>query len=288
MQKTLLLAAFLLATAQFCLAQKASPKSNIYDLKDAIAQKLVSVRIEGNGGHQGEALKVVCKNLKGQYLRLRIPQGLLMEPADTAAQTLVVATELLLAVTPKTPVEASLTTFCTQAGEISPKASEVFSIGAMAPAQVCNLLKFMTEKGKTNTPEAQTAVWCMISGRSLGSIGDPELTKFVAEQLGKKAPAYKVRHQTVEYVPGERADLGKALVVEANFTYYLEKDERVIMVLLDSAGKLVKQVSKEEIMKAGEHRSGLRLEVYNLNSDKYTLRMQTKAGRVIKDMEVEF
>jgi hypothetical protein len=288
MQKTLLLAALLLATTQLCLAQKTTRKSNIYDLKEAIDQKLVSVRMEGNGGHQGEAIKVICKNLKGQYLRLRIPQGLLMEPADTAAQTLVVATELLLAVTPKTPVEASLTTFCTQAGEISPKAKEVFSIGAMAPAQLCNLLKFMAEKGKTNAPEAQTAVWCMISGRSLGSIGDPELTKFVAEQLGKQAPAYKVRHQTVEYVPGERAELGKALVVETNFTYYLEKDERVIMVLLDSTGKLVKQVSKEEIMKAGEHRTGMRLEVYNLNSDRYTLRMQTKSGRVIKDMEVEF
>ena len=288
MQKTFLLAALLLVTMPLCLAQKTSQKSNIYDLKEAIDQKLVSVHIEGNGGHQGKALKVVCKNLKGQFLRLRIPQGLLMEPSDTAAQTLVVATELLLAVTPKTPVEAPLTTFCTQSGEISPKAKEVFTIGAMAPAQLCNLLKFMTEKGKTNAPEAQTAVWCMISGRSLGSIGDTELTKFVAEQLGKQAPTYKVRHQTVEYVPGERAELGKALVVETNFTYYLEKDERVIMVLLDSAGKLVKQVSKEEIMKAGEHRTGMRLEVYNLNSDRYTLRMQTKAGRVIKDMEVEF
>jgi hypothetical protein len=41
-------------------------------------------------------------------------------------------------------------------------------------------------------------------------------------------------------------------------------------------------------MKAGQHRTGMRLEVYNLNSDRYTLRMQTKSGRVIKDMEVEF
>ena len=83
-------------------------------------------------------------------------------------------------------------------------------------------------------------------------------------------------------------DLGKALVVEGNFRYYLEKDERTIMVLLNSEGKLIKQLGKEEIMKAGEHRSSLRLEVYNLDPGKYTVRMQTKAGRVIKDTEVEF
>ncbi len=284
----------LLPTLLFCLlpnltsAQKPAQPTNLFDLKDALAKKLVSIQIEGKGGHQGETLKIVCKNLRGQYLRLRIPQGQLMEPADTAEQTLVVAEEMLLSVMAKTPAEAALKTFCTQAGDNSPRAGSAFALGAIAPVMVCNLLKFITEKGKTESSEAQTAVWCLTSGQSLGSIGDPELTKFVADQLGKAVPGYKIRHSVVESVPGRPAELGKALVIEGNFRYYLEKDERTIMVLLDSSGKLIKQVSKEEIMKAGEHRSGLRLEVYNLDPGKYTLRMQTKAGRVIKDTEIEF
>ncbi len=284
----------LLPTLLFCLlpnltsAQKPAQPTNLFDLKDALAKKLVSIQIEGKGGHQGEALKIVCKNLRGQYLRLRIPQGQLMEPADTAEQTLVVAEEMLLSVMAKTPAEAALKTFCTQAGDNSPRAGSAFALGAIAPVMVCNLLKFITEKGKTESSEAQTAVWCLTSGQSLGSIGDPELTKFVADQLGKAVPGYKIRHSVVESVPGRPAELGKALVIEGNFRYYLEKDERTIMLLLDGSGKLIKQVGKEEIMKAGEHRSGLRLEVYNLDPGKYTLRMQTKAGRVIKDTEIEF
>ncbi|MDO8367065.1 MAG: hypothetical protein Q7T20_09725 [Saprospiraceae bacterium] len=284
----------LLPTLLFCLlsnlisAQKAAKPTNIYDLKDALAKKLVSIQIEGKGGHQGESLKLVCKNLREQYLRLRIPQGQLMEPADSAQQTLVVAEEILLAVTAKTPVETSLKTFCTQAGDNSPSAGSAFAAGAIAPAAVCNLLKFIVEKGKTASPEAQTAVWCLTSGQSLGSIGDGELTKFVADQLGKEVPGYRIRHSVVETVPGRPAELGKALVIEGNFRYYLEIDERTIMVLLDGSGKLIKQVGKEEIMKAGEHRSSLRLEVYNLDPGKYILRMQTKAGRVIKDTEIEF
>ncbi|MFN0035300.1 MAG: hypothetical protein ACKVUS_09540 [Saprospiraceae bacterium] len=284
---------FLPALLLLCLsphlifAQKTSKPSTVFDLKDALEKKLVSIQIEGKGGHQGEALRIVCKNLRGQYMRLRIPQGQLMEPADSAQQTLVVAEEMLLSVMTKTPAETLLKTFCTQAGDISPKALEAFAVGAMAPVAVCNLLKFIVEKGKTASSEAQTAVWCLTNGQSLGSIGDAELTKFVADQLGKEVPGYKIRHSVVESVPGQRAELGKALVVEGNFRYYLEKDERTIMVLLDSTGKLIKQVSKEETMKAGEHRSSLRLEVYNLDPGKYILRMQTKAGRVIKDMEVE-
>ncbi len=270
------------------IAQKTAKPTHTYDLKEALAQKLVSIQVEGKGGHQGEALHIVCKNLHGQYLRLRIPQGQLMEPSDTTEQTLVVAEEMLVSVMTKTPAEALLKTFCTQAGDKSPSSGSKFAVGALAPAMVCSLLKFITEKGKTESSEAQTAVWCLTSGGSLGSIGDSELTKFVADQLGKEVPGYRIRHSVVEIVPGRPAELGKALVIEGNFRYYLEKDERTIMVLLDGTGKLIKQVSKEEIMKAGEHRSSLRLEVYNLNPGKYVLRMQTKAGKVIKDTEIEF
>lgn len=288
MRKSLIYTLFACLLANLAIAQRDTKTNNVYDLKDALAQKLVSLQIEGKGGHQGEALKLVCKNLRGKYLRLRIPQGQLMDPADTTEQTLVVAEEMLFAVTAKTPVEAALKTFCTQAGDKSPSAGSAFAAGSVAPAAVCNLLKFIQEKGKAASSEAQTAVWCLTSGASLGSIGDPELTKFVADQLGKEVPGYKIRHSVVETVPGRPAELGKALLIEGNFRYYLEKDERTIVVLLDRDGKLLKQVGKEELMKAGEHRSSLRLEVYNLDPGKYTLRMQTKDGRVIKDTEIEF
>lgn len=288
MRKRFLPALLLLLISHQLSAQKTPKPSPILDLKDAIAQKLVSITVEGKGGHQGEALKLICKNLRGQYLRLRIPQGQLMEPADSAQQTLVVAEEVVLAVMTKTPAETALKTFCTQAGDNSPSAGSLFSVGALAPAAVCNLLKFIAEKGKTESSEAQTAVWCLTSKQSIGSIGDSELTKFVADQLGKEVPGYRIRHSVVETVPGRPAALGKALVIEGNFRYFLEKDEQTLMVLLDEAGKQIKQVSKVETMKAGEHRSSLRLEVYNLDPGKYILRMQTKAGRVIKDTEIEF
>ncbi|GAB4486748.1 MAG: hypothetical protein OHK0019_00940 [Saprospiraceae bacterium] len=288
MRKHLLLAAlFFLPTVIFSQKKTAS-KTTVYDLEEALKQNLVSLEIKGTGGYLGPSLKVVCKNLKGKFLRLRIPQGQFMEPADSSFQTLVVAETQTIAVGTKNPAVVTLKTFCAQAGDRSPSSGSVFAIGALAPENLRKLLKFIVEKGKVNSPEAQSAVWCVTGGGSLGSIGDPELTIFTAELLGKKAPGYKIIREVVRETPGERAELGKALVVEGNYTYFLEKDEKLVMNLLDAEGKLVKQISKEELMKAGEHRSSFNLQVWNLTPGKYIVRVQTKAGRVIKDIEVAF
>jgi hypothetical protein len=291
MKKNLLLLITLLLLSSVGYAQKAPDQkttSSTYDLADALKQNLVSLEIEGTGGHQGASLKVVCKNLKGKFLRLRIPQGQFMMPDDSTFQTLVVAEEQTVAVNVKTPAETMLKTFCAQAGDRSPVTGAAFAVGVLAPEQLRNLLKFIVEKGKIDQPEAQSAVWCVTSGGSLGSIGDQELTKFTAELLGKNIPGYKIKRQAVEVVPGARADFGKALIAEGDYRYVLEKDEKLVMNLLDADGKLVKQISDEELMKAGEHRSSFQIKIWNLTPGKYILRVQTKEGRVIKDIEVEF
>lgn len=288
MRKPLCLLLLALLSVSLSAQKKSAPVQRNFELREAIAQKVISVSIEGTGGHQGECLKITCKNLRGQSVRIHFPAGQLMEPVDSTQQTLVVAEEKWVAVTGKTPAQVVLKTFCTQAGDSSPMQGSVFSAAAMAPAILCNVLKFISEKGKTDSHAAQAAVWTVTGGATLGSIGDPALTQFVAAQLGKQVPGYRIKHKTVESVPGRTAGLGKAMVVEGNFNYFLEKDEKVRMILLDGAGKFVTNISKEETMIAGEHRSGLHLEVWNLTPGKYTVRMQTKDGRVIKDMEVEF
>ncbi len=272
----------------FTLAAQQKNTSTTMDFKEAIQQKLLSADVKGLGGHHGEKLVIVCKNLKGRTFQVRIPQGLLMEPTDTTEQTLVVAEEMVFSLNAKSPLEIKLKTFCTQAGEASPNIGSPFTAGALAPKMVCDLLKFIQDNKKGDAQTAQAAVWCLTSGRSLGAIGDTGLAQFVANQMGKELPGYKIKYKTVEQVPGRLADLGEALVIEGNFIYYLEKDVKAMLVLLDEHEKFIKQISKEELLIAGEHRSGIKVEVWNLPKGKYILRMKTKGGRTIKDMNVEF
>jgi hypothetical protein len=276
--------------ASFSSAQKSPVRTPAQvSIEEALRLDMLQVELQGLGGHQGKTIKIICKNRKGRSFTLLIPAGQLMEPSDPAAQTLVVAEELIVNISPKTPVTVELSTFCTQAGEMSPPQGGGFSVGAMAPQRICNLLRFLKENNKLASSEAQAAVWCMTNDRSLGYIHDTSIAKFVADELGKNLPGYKVKYQRTEQVPGRLADLGEALEVEANFRYFLEKDEKTLLVLVDSTGKEIKQLSsKPEFMKAGEHRSGLNVKVWNLPKGKYLIRLKTLKDKVLHDMEVEF
>ena len=227
MQKCLLLPALLLLAFSAISQNKSKPVSSkpaTYDLAEALSKKLVALDINGTGGYQGECLKIICRNLRGQTLHLRIPQGQLLEPVDSGQQTLVVVETRELAVTAKTPAEVLLSTFCTQAGDRSPTAGSPFALGALAPENLRALLQFIVEKGKSGDGEAQNAVWCVTNGNALGSIGDPALVQFTAKLLNKTLPGYTIKYHTAAARPGERAGLGKALVVEGNYRYVLARD----------------------------------------------------------------
>jgi hypothetical protein len=275
------------AAAQKSPASKNKPAVTTLDLTEAVQQKKVSVTVEGNGGYTGEALKIICKNLSGKYLKIRIPQGQLMEPADSSMQTLVVGQEQLLSVSAKTPAEAALRTFCTQAGDHSPVSGMKFAVAALAPEKVCRLLKFLLEQGKLEHENAQAAVWCVTSGSTLGAISDPALLRFTAELLGKKPPGYHIKYETRDE-PGKMADLGKALEFDSNFQYTLDKDDKMSLILFDAKGKEIKVLRKDEPTKAGEHRTSIHLKLWGLESGKYYVRMSKKNGALIKEMEIEF
>jgi hypothetical protein len=268
-------------------AQSSKPSTGPLDLNDAIRQNAVSVQVEGLGGHSGESLKLSFKNLRGKLFRLRIPQGMFMEPADSAMQTLVVAQEQYVQVTVKSKAEILLKTFCAQAGDMSPRAGTPFAIGAMAPDQLCKLLQYMSEKGKIDSPDAQTAVWIVTGKGNPAGIEDRELARYTAELLGKKPPVYRVVYETKEE-PGKMADLGKAMVVDCNYQYILDKNEYLSLILYDANDQVIKVLRKDEFTKAGEHRTSFHLKVWNLTPGKHVVKLQKKNGDVVKAIEVEF
>ncbi len=258
------------------------------DLLDALQQKIITATVEGLGGHQGECLKITCSNLQSRTVYIRIPSGQYMQPADSTQQRLVVAVEQTLVIGAKKKTDALLRTFCTQMGNRSPVSGSVFSVGALAPATLVSLLQSIVEKGKEETADAQTAVWAVSNGQPLAGIGDAELTSRTAQLLNRPVPTYRITYKRVEHVPGQRAELGEALVVDGNYTYTMAQKAKVVTVLLDSTGKQIKQLGRVEDMEAGEHRGKLHLEVFGLPKGKYTVRMRTQAGVAVKDIEVEF
>jgi len=58
--------------------------------------------------------------------------------------------------------------------------------------------------------------------------------------------------------------------------------------LYDANNKVIKVLRKDEPNKAGEHRSSLRLEVWNLDPGKYFVRLERKNGQLVQELAVEF
>ena len=103
--------AFALLFAGALSAQKkVSAPSSTIDLNEAIRQQLVVAEGTGTGGHFGNCIKIVCKNRKDKVLRIRIPQGQFLDPADSTFQTLVVAEERTLALKVKATGELLIKT----------------------------------------------------------------------------------------------------------------------------------------------------------------------------------
>ena len=290
MLKPWLLSGLLLLAGTAFSQQKAhvkSPKTpDTLDLTEALAQKLVSARVVSGGGYTGLSLKITLRSLQKQAYRIRVPLGQYLMPADTLAQRLVVA-ESQIALVGLKPIDLKLSTFCTQAGHTSPMNNMVFAVGTQAPEQLRQLLQHLVQTGKTSSSSAQGAVWCISDRHPVANIDDPALGQFVAKLLGVEPPKYRIRRQPVQQAPGLPANVGKALLVEGSFTYYLHHQEFLSLRLYNAGGKVVQTVFQDRKTADGEHEATLRLKMHDLPAGKYFVRLEAKDGALVKEMEVE-
>lgn len=290
MLKHLLLSCLLLLAATAFSQKNAPAKSHkaadTLDLAEALAQKIVSAKVASTGGYSGASLKITLQSLQKQVCRVRVPLGQYLMPADTLAQRLVVA-ESQTALVGLRAVELTLTTFCTQAGHTSPMNNMVFAVGAQAPEQLRQLLQHLVETGKTSSSWAQNAVWCITDRHPVANIEAPAMGLFVAKLLGVEPPKYRIRRQPVRQAPGLPANVGKALLVEGSFTYYLHRQELLSLRLYDAADKVVQVVFQDRKTADGEHEATLRLKMHDLPAGKYFVRLEAKDGALVKEMAVE-
>ncbi len=155
----------LLLCAQFTLSQA----QERITLAQALDQKLVRIAIQGAGGYQGEALRLLVENLSPNVLSLEIPAGQIFASEDSSVQDLMVTQEAMMALRPRERKARSLWTMCTQSFNMSPKKGERFSIGAMASGGLLALAQKISTKGYQNST-AQSAVWSLANQESVRSI----------------------------------------------------------------------------------------------------------------------
>lgn len=262
----------------------------VIEIADALKKGLVSLTVEGNGGYTGECLKLELKNISKKKLQLKVPAGQVFVASDTSLQNLMVSKEENFTVESGKLADSKLHGFCVEASDGAPSQQSIFKIGKMADGNLLQMAKYLNDNKLYDHPSAQYAVWAVSDAERLEGIGDPVLTKFVADLLGKPMPEYHIQYQIPpqdRLLPGQPANWKEALAMNGLFYYDLASDQAVDFGLYNEAGELVHSLFKGRIQKRGSHKFRFEFEIKGLQKGKYFARLTNKSG-TIKELVVEF
>lgn len=265
-------------------------KAQTLDIGEAVKKGMVSVGSQGIGGHSGECLKLDIKNKTKKLLKIHIPAGQLFNSADTLLQDLMVVKEETILVESGKTSSKSFYGFCIEAHNGSPGTGNAFTLGKLAEGALLKIAKHLSDNNLHLNPYAQFAVWAVTDGERLEGIGDPVLTKFVADLLGKPMPEYHIDYKPLQQdrlLPGQPANWREALAMNGLFYYDLASDQKVDFGLFNESGELVHALFKDRLQKRGQHKFKFEFEIKGLPKGKYFARLTNK-DRVIKELTVEF
>ena len=260
-------------------------------LEGVVAKGLDEMDACGNGGYNGECLKVKLKNLSKKTLEVTIPAGQIFEAGDSSLQNLMVAKEETILVEQGKDRLVRLNTFCVEAGDGSPGEGSPFRLGKMAVGNLLAFAQYLSLENLYKNGSAQNAVWAVSNDERLESIGDPALAKYVAKLLGKPEPQYHVQYQQPDQsrlLPGTPVlHLQEAMSMNGLFYYTLDADRLVNFELYNEEGKMVHAFTKNRQQKKGYNKFRFEFEISNLPKGKYFARL-TSGGRTIEELAVEF
>ncbi|MCF8245724.1 MAG: hypothetical protein K9J37_13880 [Saprospiraceae bacterium] len=273
-----------------CLFQSVNLSGQVLDIAEAIKKGLITVSAEGKGGHSGECLKLHLHNKSKKKLEVRVPAGQIFEAGDSSLQNLMVSKEENFLVGEGASRIGKLFGFCIEASDGSPGEGSAFKLGKMAEGNLLKMAKYLNEKNMHEHPSAQYAVWAVSDADRLEGIGDPTLTKYVADMLGKPMPEYHIKYQSPpqdRQLPGQPANWREAFAMNGLFYYDLAADKQVDFGLYNEAGELVHQLFKNRVQKRGSHKFRFEFEIRGLPKGKYFARLSNR-GNLIKELAVEF
>ena len=273
-----------------CSSKSGILNAQVLDIADAIKKGFVTVSSEGSGGHSGECLKLHLNNKSKKKLEVRVPAGQIFEAGDSSLQNLMVAKEETFLVESGASKVGKLFGFCIEASDGSPGDGSAFKLGKLADGNLLKMAKYLNDNKLHENPSAQYAVWAVSDADRLEGIGDPTLTKFVADMLGKPMPEYHIQYQTPpqdRQLPGQPANWREAFAMNGLFYYELQGDKTVDFGLYDESGKLIHSMFKNRLQKRGQHKFRFEFEISGLEKGKYYAKLTTR-GQVIKELAVEF
>ncbi|MDX2245181.1 MAG: hypothetical protein SF052_00280 [Bacteroidia bacterium] len=138
-------------------------------LEKALAQRLVKIMVKGNGGFQGQCIKLALKNETNGVISVEVPPGQMFISEDSSVQDLITTAPVYVALEPGGSKTTDIFTMCTQSYNMSPSSGERFDIGTMAEGYLRELAEKIA-KGNYQNSTAQSAIWAVANRDPIADI----------------------------------------------------------------------------------------------------------------------
>ncbi len=250
--------------------------SEVYDIKTAINQKVISCKFEGRNEspHYAQPLKVSVDNQSEKEVQIRIPNGQQLLCEDKTVQDLVVVKEEVFVLKGREHKELIFYAMCTKAHNSSPRTGVNYALGPVAPGAL-GLLAQEIEKRKQFNTLGQYAVWTISDKYELSEIAGFDekeanyLMEFVSKITGRKIPPSDKRNYKTNYHAPELVEKG----VGGDIEYKFARPSSVTIGMFNTQGIIVRELYNNPNESAGPHKLKFQFDAMAYRDPVYYIRL---------------
>ncbi len=262
------------------------------NLDSLVRNKLISVNIQGLGGHSGESVEMELKNLSSKTQKIEVGAGRRLVSLDSGEQDLLVVKDKTALLTAGATIKLLLTAFCCEMHRHSPKQEALFQMGSMVTGSWKKLI-LLLKKNHYNNSTIQEAVWGISDKRSVSGIheeGNPkikELREFIAKENNEVIPWYNTTYaatpqpaRTTAGVTHTPVPAGSDRVqkVTGYLDYELTSNAAITVKIVNDRGIVMATIVEDRPALAAKHKCQIDLEVYSWPKGDYKVQVWKDGG----------
>ncbi len=263
-------------------------------ISDAIKNKVIKLTaINTLGQYSGKAIKLTATSVRKEKdsLNLIVDIGIILKPADSAYQPMILAGGDTLLMEPNKAAEISVYVFCGNSSRHCPSKNLHYSFGWIGSDTLVKVLRFIRDNNLFDYL-GQSAVWTITNHHSLSSVYDPErdliskkLINAICAVTGSAPPDYYTQHPNIE-TPGTTAYSSKTTGIIAQFTVKLTTSTILTVGVYDINNRYIENLIDRKMFSAGAQTLNVRFDPEPYGAGKYYLRLMNPE-KTLQEKKVE-
>ena len=255
-------------------------------LKEALAQKLISVTTKSTGNYSGGSVSIAFKSNSRKDLKIIVPAGSLFDTDNDDEQDMIVVDEQKFFVKANSSPTKILDGYCCQHSNQAPSEGSGFKPTVTKNEKLMQLAKYVSTNKNIPDDVKQDAVWAVSDNSSVASIYHSEnedavkaLRKKVCEITGQKDVWYNSKNNT--RLDANRNIVREPVSIEGKLLAKIDKAGEIWYEVYDSEGnKTSRNNGKGKMPSAGEYNLTFRLTVEGWKKGNYTVKLMFEGNSI--------